>query len=102
MNLALDCIPCFVRHALEMARIATTDEAIHWQVLREVLLEAAGLDMRLPAPVLGQRVQRRLHALTGIADPYREAKQRFNELALELLPEMRAQVETAADRRGGS
>lgn len=97
MNLALDCIPCFVRHALEMARIATTDEAIHRQVLREVLLEAAGWDMRLPAPVLSQRVQRRLHALTGIADPYREAKQRFNELALELLPKLRAQVEMAAD-----
>jgi uncharacterized protein with ATP-grasp and redox domains len=80
-----------------MARIASTDEAIHEQVLREVLLEAAGWDMSLPAPVMSQRVHRRLHALTGIADPYRDAKQRFNELALELLPELRAKVETAAD-----
>jgi uncharacterized protein with ATP-grasp and redox domains len=80
-----------------MARIATTDEAIHAQVLREVLLEAAGWDMNLPAPVSSQRVQRRLHELTGVADPYRDAKRRFNELALELLPELRAKVEAAAD-----
>jgi uncharacterized protein with ATP-grasp and redox domains len=80
-----------------MARIASTDEAIQGQVLREALLEAAQWDMSLPAPALTQRVHRRLHALTGIADPYRDAKQRFNELALELLPELRARVETAAD-----
>jgi hypothetical protein len=52
MNLSLDCIPCFVRHALDMARIASADETIHVQVLREALLEAAGWDMSLPAPVL--------------------------------------------------
>jgi uncharacterized protein with ATP-grasp and redox domains len=80
-----------------MARIASTDAAIHEQVLQEALLEAAQWDMSLPAPALTQRVHRRLHALTGIADPYRDAKQRFNELALELLPELRAKVETAAD-----
>jgi len=56
MNLSLDCIPCFVRRALDMARIAATDEAIHRQVLREVLLEAAGWDMSLPALLLSGRI----------------------------------------------
>jgi damage-control phosphatase, subfamily I len=97
MNPSLDCIPCFVRHALDMARNASTDAAIHEQVLREVLLEAAGWDMNVPAPVSSQHVQRRLRVLTGIADPYLDAKRRFNELALELLPELRAKVEAAAD-----
>lgn len=97
MNVSLDCIPCFVRHALEMAGIASADGAIHEQVLRELLSEAAGWDMSVPAPAMGQRIQRRLRALTGIADPYRDVKQRFNELALELLPELRARVATAAD-----
>jgi hypothetical protein len=49
MDLSLDCIPCFVRHALDMVRIASGDAAIHEQVLREVLLEAAGWDRTLPA-----------------------------------------------------
>jgi uncharacterized protein with ATP-grasp and redox domains len=97
MDLSPDCIPCFVRHALDMARIESSDAAIHERVLREVLLEAAGWDRSLPAPVLSRRVHRRLHAPTGIADPCRDAKQRFNELPLELLPELRAKVATAAD-----
>ncbi|MGQ9635657.1 MAG: damage-control phosphatase ARMT1 family protein [Bryobacteraceae bacterium] len=97
MNLSPDCIPCFVRHALDMARIASTDAAIHERVLREVLSEAAGWDMSLPAPVLSQRVHRRLRALTGVADPYQDAKRRFNELALEILPEVRLKVQAAAD-----
>jgi len=97
MNLSLDCVPCFVRHALEAARFASPDPAIHEQVLRELLLEAATWDLRQPAPVLGQRVHRRLRALTGIADPYRDAKRRFNELALEILPEWCAKVSTARD-----
>lgn len=97
MNLSLDCVPCFVRHALEAARFASPDPAIHEQVLREVLSEAARWDLRQPAPVLAQRVYRRLRALTGIADPYRHAKRRFNELALEMLPELCAKVGTARD-----
>ena len=97
MNLSLDCVPCVVRHALEAARFASSDPAIHEQVLREVLSEAAGWDMRLSAPVLSQHVHRRLRALTGIADPYRDAKRRFNELALEVLPELQVKVQTAAD-----
>jgi len=96
MNLSLDCLPCFVRHALDMARTASDDVAIHEQVLREALLEAAGWSMNVPAPVSSQRVQRRLRELTGVADPYRNVKRRFNELALELLPELRAKVEAAA------
>jgi len=97
MNLSLDCVPCFVRHALEAARFASPDPAIHEQVLREVLSEAARWDLRQPAPALSQRVHRRLRALTGIADPYRDTKRRFNELALEILPELCAKVGTARD-----
>lgn len=97
MNLSLDCIPCFIRNALEMARIASGDMAVHEQVLRDVLQEMSEWDMRLPAPVLSQRVQRRLRALTGNQDPYQDAKCRFNEMALDLLPELRSTVEAAAD-----
>ncbi len=100
MKLALDCIPCFVRHTLEVARFATPDPAMHEQILREMLAEASRWDMRKPAPELSQLVHRRLRALTGMADPYKRAKQRFNELAMEMLPELEAMVETAENPLG--
>jgi len=38
MQIFLDCIPCFVRQALDSARLATDDEKIQKQVVREVLI----------------------------------------------------------------
>jgi uncharacterized protein with ATP-grasp and redox domains len=79
INLELDCIPCFVRHALEMATAASSDTAVHERVFRETLREMSEWDTGLPVPALNQRVQRRLHRLTGnseveaAADPFEAA-----------------------------
>ena len=81
MNLELDCTPCFVRHALEMATAASSDTAVHERVLRETLREMSERDTGLPAQALSQRVQRRLHLSTGNCDPSLDAKRRFNEMA---------------------
>jgi len=80
-----------------MARFATPDPKVHEQILREALSIAASWDLRQPAPLLTQQIHRRLRELTGIADPYQDAKRRFNALALELLPELRARVLEADD-----
>ena len=48
-------------------------------------------------PALSQRIHRRLRELTGIADPYLDAKRRFSSLALALLPEFRAELPQAED-----
>ena len=44
MKTFLDCIPCFVRQALDSARLVTNDEKIHDQVVRETLRLAADLE----------------------------------------------------------
>jgi len=51
MQIYLDCIPCFIRQALDSVRLATDDEQIHEQVIREVLRLAADLDMSQSPPV---------------------------------------------------
>lgn len=102
MNLSLDCIPCFARHALEAARFASSDPVVHERVLREVLSQAARWDLTRPAPLLSQFVQRRLRILTGVADPYQDAKRRFNALALELLPACREMVRATRDPLQGA
>ena len=97
MNLELDCIPCFVRNALAAARFATPDTDVHERILQEALQIAAARDPRQSAPAMSQYIHRRLRELTGIADAYQDAKQRFNALALELLPELQAKVTQAED-----
>ena len=53
--------------------------------------------MSKPAPVMGQRIYRRLRKLTGVADPYHAAKVKQNRLALRLLPELRRAMKSARD-----
>ncbi len=92
MNIYLDCIPCFLRQSLDAVRNITEDVRLHEQIVREVLRLADGLDLNRPPPWVGQIIHRRLRELTGVEDPYREAKSRFNQMAVSMLPELGAVV----------
>ena len=92
MKTFFDCIPCFLRQALDAARLATSDEAIHEQVLREALRVGAAMDLRQSPPAMAQHIHRVIRKLTGHADPYREVRKRFNQMALELYPTLRGWV----------
>jgi uncharacterized protein with ATP-grasp and redox domains len=92
MKIFLDCIPCFVRQALDSARLATDDERIHEQVVREVLRLAADLDMGQSPPAIGQQIHRVIRKLVGHNDPYHQIKRKFNNLALKLYSDLRKQI----------
>lgn len=100
MKTTLDCIPCFIRQALEAARLATTDPALHERIMRQALTAMAGMDMKTTPPMIAQHLHRRLRGLTGVVDPYREVKDRFNRMALDMLPGLNARVENAQDPLG--
>jgi uncharacterized protein with ATP-grasp and redox domains len=95
MKTHLDCVPCIIRQSLDSARLLTDNEEIHEQILREVLEAASRMDLEKSPPVMAQTIHRRLRELTGQADPYRGAKDHFNQLALDLLPKYQAQMEQA-------
>lgn len=97
MQTYLDCIPCFLRQSLEAARNVSSDAHLHEQILKEVLQTVAALDLNRPPPEVGQVIHRRLRALTGVKDPYRAAKLRFNSLITEMLAELRGIVASAED-----
>ena len=97
MQTALECIPCFARQALEAARFVTDDAEVHERLLRNVLRATADMNLSQCPPVLARQIHRALRSMTGVADPYRAAKDRFNRMALDMLPEMEAMVAGAAD-----
>ena len=98
MRIFLDCIPCFIRQALDSARLATDDEQIHEKVIRKVLRLAADLDMSQSPPAIGQQIHRLIRELVGNNDPYHRIKERFNNLALKLYPDLRKQIVGSDDR----
>jgi len=97
MRTFFDCIPCFVRQALDSARRSTEDEALHEQVLRETLRAISDMDLRESPPAMGHRIHRFIRERVGERDPYREMKDRSNRLALELYPALELRVERSSD-----
>jgi uncharacterized protein with ATP-grasp and redox domains len=54
MKTSLDCIPCFLRQALEAARFMTDDPVIHERIIREVLRNSADMDLTKSPPILAR------------------------------------------------
>ncbi|MFZ5569670.1 MAG: damage-control phosphatase ARMT1 family protein [Thermodesulfobacteriota bacterium] len=98
MKTYYDCIPCFIRQTLEAVRFATSDEGIHESVLREVLAAVSRMDLSRPPPIMGQLIHRIIRTVSGIDDPYRAVKDRFNRHALALYPSLQAMVDESRDR----
>jgi uncharacterized protein with ATP-grasp and redox domains len=97
MKTYLDCVPCFLRQALEAGRAAGCDDALQEQILRQVAAHLPRLDFAMPPPVMGQKIHRIVREIAGTRDPYCEAKRRFNRVMLQLLPRLRNAIRTKRD-----
>jgi len=97
MRTYLDCVPCFVRQAVDASRMVTNDPAVHERVLRGTLELASQMRFDRPPPWMGQQIHRLLREATGVDDPYREVKERSNALGLELYPALKRRIAASAD-----
>jgi uncharacterized protein with ATP-grasp and redox domains len=97
MKTYIDCIPCFLRQTLEILRSAVDDEEARWEIMQRVLTEVSQYDLRRTPPEIGAFIHALVREKTGVADPYRQAKDHSNRLALELYPSLRQRVTSSAD-----
>jgi uncharacterized protein with ATP-grasp and redox domains len=97
MRTYFDCIPCLVRQVLDSVRMVTDDKQLHEKVMRQALYLSSQMDLMQSPPAMAQKIHRFIREITGVQDPYREVKNRFNRLALQMYPELKQQVEASAD-----
>lgn len=97
MRIFIDCIPCFIRQALDSARLVTDDEQVHEELVREVLRMMVNLDLSMSPPEIGQKIHRLIRKLIRNDDPYYELKQKFNRLALQMSVELQENIRTFED-----
>lgn len=91
------CVPCFLRGAIETARLLGLSSADQQRFASAAGSLAAKHDPKCSPPMLGQQIQRCLRAITG-PDPYAAIKATSNAIAWRLLPEVAARVIAAEDR----
>ncbi|MGR6835578.1 damage-control phosphatase ARMT1 family protein [Syntrophomonas erecta] len=89
MQTYLDCVPCFVRQTIDAMRMVTNDPALQEKVVKKILLETAELDFKESPPYMGMIIHRYVREFTGLKDPYKEEKDRFNRAALHMYAQLK-------------
>jgi uncharacterized protein with ATP-grasp and redox domains len=89
MKMQLDCLPCFLRQALEASRMGTGDLRVQTEILKEALTVIGRFDAYRYAPEVGREVHAIVKRLTGVADPYRQIKQNNLKLAESYYSELK-------------
>lgn len=98
MHTYLDCIPCFLRQTVDVISTVTEDPSLHEQAVRQVLRATAELDFHATSPAaMGQRIHRMIRELSENPDPYRHIKERSNQIAMALLPELSQWISDSPD-----
>ncbi len=97
MKTYFDCMACFVRQAIDAARLATDDQTVQDRIIRSAIREVAELDATNPPPVMAIKIHRIIRQITGLRDPYAEIKRQYNDIAMKLMPDMRKIIEDSPD-----
>jgi uncharacterized protein with ATP-grasp and redox domains len=93
-----ECLPCFMRQALNVAKlVAPEDQGLQRQLVRAFARHLGEADLDRPPPDVAGDLYPLALEVTGCADPYLKIKLRSNERVLELLPGLEKAVDRASD-----
>jgi uncharacterized protein with ATP-grasp and redox domains len=97
MKTYLDCYPCFLRQALDAARMAGAGEVQQQAVLRRALDLLRQVDPSSTPPEIGNQVHGIVREVVGDGDPYGAAKESSTRQALALYPRLKSLLTEADD-----
>ncbi len=97
MKTALECLPCYLRQALQVARLSSDKKSLQLKVLQEVGTLLGEMDMELTPPENSIAVYQSIAEITGCNDPYLEIKRNSNEEALLLRSQFEKHIQGADD-----
>ena len=97
MKTSTECVPCFIRQAVEAIALAVNDPFQQARILRRVMHDLADLDWQTSPPMVADHLHRIIREITGDPDPYRSVKDRMNRLALDALPGCRELIAAVHD-----
>ena len=97
MKTTLDCLPCFLKQALNAARHCTSDSDVQKEILDKTLKLLPTFDFAISPPENAVNLYRLIAQTSKKADPYYQIKQKSNKFALNLLPVITKKIEESAD-----
>jgi len=99
MKTYLDCIPCFVRQALEAAKMATDNKTKQEKALKKVLSELGKTSLKGKIPSdISHKIHHIVRNVTGNNDPYKKLKDEYNKKALRMYSNLKQKVAWSEDK----
>jgi hypothetical protein len=92
MKTHVECLPCLLRQALQVARLTLCSEYQQVHILQAVSSVIAEMDVRKSPPANATLVYSKIAEITGCEDPYYEKKSACNEQALRIVPSLRQEI----------
>jgi len=92
-----DCIACMFRQALNTARHVTDDPEIQRRVLFRLAEAVAGMSLDVNPAVLSKPAYDAVAEITGISDPFKQAKAETNREILALVPVLQQEIKQSDD-----
>lgn len=94
MDTALDCMPCFMRMAVNEARLACPDDlALQHEIIKTWGREIGSLDLTQPPPAIARRLAVLVREKTGCGDLYARDKAEANRWVASLMPGLKERLE---------
>jgi len=97
MKLHLECVPCYIRQALEAAKMATNNRKLHEQILRESLIAASKFDTDSIGFVLQAKIKEVMEKILPATDPYKKVKEKYNRMVLGLADSLKKMIKNSKD-----
>jgi damage-control phosphatase, subfamily I len=98
MKAYLDCYPCFVRQAIDTARLTRKSRLGTKRILDAACRRLVNLSFEVSPPEISREIYRVIRRVSGVDDPYRGLKRRSIENALRLVPVLRRMIARSPDR----
>ena len=92
-----NCMECIKNQLERIAGEITEDAALRTRIKSGALTVLNRLDTNLPPPFFGQMMHRAVREISDNPDPYKGFKERFNQSALQLYPDLREMVMNSDD-----
>ena len=97
MKTYLECIPCFIRQSLEAARMATDDEAIHEEIIKDVMKYLQSISFSNSPPEISREVHNIIRNKANSSDPYKKVKDQSNKMAENIYPHLKELIGESDD-----
>jgi uncharacterized protein with ATP-grasp and redox domains len=97
MKLKLECIPCYIRQALEAVQMATDDKQLQEKTLKKCLIIASKFNTDGSGFVLHSKIQKVIKRILRDNDPYREVKVKYNRMALGMVSKLKEVIKKSKD-----